>query len=270
MNNSEISSIPAADYSVRMTAVPNIPKIISGDDLAQLISDALKSAGLYLSTGDILVIAHKIVSKAEGRIRRLDEVKPGKRAQEIALYTEKDPRLVELILRESSQISRMRPGVLIVRHRLGFTSANAGIDRSNVPQHPGEEAVLLLPEDPDVSAARIRSRLRELSGVEVGVVIADSHGRPFRLGTVGVAIGAAGVPTLWDRRGERDLFGYELRHTEVGTADEIAAAGSLIMGQAAEGTPVVLIQGLRLADGTDKVQPRATDLIRPLDYDLYQ
>jgi coenzyme F420-0:L-glutamate ligase/coenzyme F420-1:gamma-L-glutamate ligase len=260
------SNPSSGQYSVCFTAVPDIPHISSGDDVAQLLFDASNAAGLQIAEGDIFVVAHKIISKAEGCLRNLSEVHPSDRAFEVANVTGKDPRLVELILRESTQISRMKPGLLIVRHRLGFTSANAGIDRSNVFQEEGDETVLLLPEDPDASASKLQERLRDLTGSNVGIVIADSHGRPFRLGTVGVAIGVAGAPALWDRRGERDIFDYELQHTDVGTADEIAAAASLIMGQAAEGTPVVHIRGLRLPD----VRGRARDLVRPRQDDLYQ
>jgi coenzyme F420-0:L-glutamate ligase/coenzyme F420-1:gamma-L-glutamate ligase len=165
----------------------------------------------------------------------------------------------------------MRPRVLIVRHRLGFTSANAGIDRSNVAQEGaqeagGDETVLLLPVDPDRSAAHIRARIEEQTGTQVGIVICDSHGRPFRLGTVGVAIGVAGIPALWDRRGERDLYGYQLQHTDVGVADEIAAAAGLVMGQAAEGTPAVLLRGLILPEGDG----RAVVFVRPKAQDLYR
>jgi len=280
MKTEKASTTKTENYSVRLTAIPGIPNVVPGDDIAELIAKATASAELTPDDGDILVLAHKIVSKAEGRLQKLSEVKPSHRAHEISVYTEKDPRLVELILRESDHISRMRPGLLIVRHRLGFTSANAGIDRSNVVQESEEETVLLLPEDPDRSAAQIRTRMGELTGKEIGIVIADSHGRPFRLGTVGVAIGVAGVPALWDRRGEQDLFGYKLQHTEVGTADEIAAAGSLIMGQGAEGTPAVLIQGLflpRSVGPTDDLlgtKPlagtQAKDLIRSQEFDLYQ
>jgi coenzyme F420-0:L-glutamate ligase/coenzyme F420-1:gamma-L-glutamate ligase len=195
----------------------------------------------------------------------LADVEPGEVARQLAERLGKDARLIELILRESEEISRLGHGVIITRHRLGFTSANAGIDRSNVG--PGdEERVLLLPLDPDASAARIRETIRAERGVAVGVVITDSHGRPFRLGTVGVAIGVAGLPALWDRRGEADRYGYRLQHTEVGVADEIAAAAGLLMGQAAEGLPAVLLRGLRLppSDG------RAVELIRPKDEDLYR
>lgn len=248
-----------------LTAIPGIPEIRPGDNLVKIILGTLGKANIALEANDILVLAHKIVSKSEGRQVILNDVVAGDRAKEIADITAKDPRLVELILRESVSISRMRPGLLIVRHRLGFTSANAGIDRSNVAQGTEGECVLLLPEDPDASAAEIRRGLLVETGLEVGVVIADSHGRPFRLGTVGVAIGVAGLPALWNRRGESDRYGYKLQHTDVGTADEIASAAGLLMGQAAESTPVVLVRGLRLPP----IKGQAADLIRPKEVDLY-
>ncbi len=251
---------------VKLTAVPGIPHVQTGDDVAQLILDALAAADMRLQTGDVLAVAQKIISKAEGRLVRLADVTPSARAQAVAAQTAKDPRLVELILQESDEISRMKQGVLIVAHRLGFTSANAGIDRSNVAHNGEDEAVLLLPLDPDRSAQAIRQAVGDRLGIDVGVVICDSHGRPFRLGTVGVAIGAAGIPALWDRRGEADLYGYTLEHTDVGVADEIAAAAGLLMGQAAEGRPVVLICGLALP----KVDGRAADLNRPKEQDLYR
>lgn len=251
---------------ITLTAVPHIPHVQAGDDLPRILIEALQTAALSLQDGDVLAIAQKIVSKAEGRTVRLSAVTPSPRAREVAAQVEKDPRIVELILQESEEISRLRRGVLIVRHRLGFTSANAGIDRSNVAQDGADEQVLLLPQDPDGSAQRIRERLESEFGVRVGVVITDSHGRPFRLGTVGVAIGAAGLPALWDRRGEPDLYGYALQHTDVGVADEIAAAAGLLMGQGAEGTPVVLLRGLRLP----QVDGRAADLVRPKEMDLYR
>ncbi len=247
--------------------IPGIPHVQPGDDVAALLLEALAHAQIALQAGDVLAIAQKIISKAEGRLVALAAVTPSPRALEVAAQTNKDPRLVELILQESDEISRMRPGVLVVRHRLGFTSANAGIDRSNVAQiEGGEETVLLLPQDPDGSAAHIRAAIAEQTGVEVGVVVCDSHGRPFRLGTVGIAIGVAGLPALWDRRGERDLYGYELQHTDVGVADEIAAAAGLLMGQAAEGTPAVLLRGLQLPEE----EGRAGDLVRPKELDLYR
>lgn len=248
-----------------LIALPGIPDVQPGDDVGRLLLAALDGAGLAPQDGDVIAVAQKIVSKAEGRLVDLADVEPGERARELAGQTDKDPRLVELILRESDEVSRVRPGVIIVRHRLGFTSANAGIDRSNVGPE-GEERVLLLPVDPDASAHRIRDLFMVERGVVVGVIITDSHGRPFRLGTVGVAIGVAGLPALWDRRGEADRYGYRLQHTDVGVADEIAAAAGLLMGQAAEGQPAVLIRGLRLPP----IDGRATDLVRPKDLDLYR
>ncbi len=252
--------------TLNLIAVPNIPDVQPGDDVAELVVRGLKTAVISLQPHDIITIAQKIVSKAEGRFVRLADVTPSTQALEVARQTDKDPRLVELILQESDEISRMRPGVLVVRHRLGFTSANAGIDRSNVAQTEGNERVLLLPEDPDASAAHIQAALQEKFGVPLGVVITDSHGRPFRLGTVGVAIGVAGIPALWDRRGEPDLYGFKLEHTDVGVADEIAAAAGLLMGQAAEGTPVVIVRGLHLPAASGK----ASDLVRAKEMDLYR
>ncbi|MCP5095706.1 MAG: coenzyme F420-0:L-glutamate ligase [Chloroflexi bacterium] len=254
-------------HSLNLIAVPDMPDVQSGDDLAQLIVSALKTAVLPLQDGDILAIAQKVVSKAEGRFVRLGDVTPGTHALEVAAQTEKAPRIVELILQESDEISRMRPGALVVRHRLGFTSANAGIDRSNVLQDDdNNETVLLLPLDPDKSAETIRAVLQDTYGIRVGVVITDTHGRPFRLGTIGVAIGVAGLPALWDRRGEKDLYGYTLHHTDIGVADEIAAAADLLMGPAAEGMPVVLVRGLTLPS----IDGKASDLIRPKEKDLYR
>lgn len=249
-----------------LTAVPHVPHIQPGDNLADLILQAIANAEISLANGDVLAIAQKIVSKAEWRLWRLADVQPSERALEVAAQVDKDPRMVELILQESEEISRMRRGVLIVRHRLGFTSANAGIDRSNVAQSDDEETVLLLPLDPDASASQLRDEIMARLGVQVGVVITDSHGRPFRLGTVGVAIGVAGIPALWDRRGEPDLYGYELQHTDIGVADEIAAAAGLLMGQASEGMPVVLVRGLNLPTTHGK----ATDLVRAKEMDLYR
>ncbi len=249
-----------------LSALPAIPAVRPGDNVASLLLSALRQAGLSLQPGDVLAIAQKIISKAESRLVSLSSVTPGPRAREVAEETAKDPRLVELILQESQSISRMAPGVLVVRHRLGFTSANAGIDRSNVEQPGVGETVLLLPLDPDASAAQIRQELFAQTGVAVGVVISDSHGRPFRLGTVGTAIGVAGIPALWDRRGESDLYGYHLQHSDVGVADEIAAAAGLLMGQAAEGLPAVLLRGLSLPSA----EGAAGDLIRPWEKDLYR
>jgi coenzyme F420-0:L-glutamate ligase / coenzyme F420-1:gamma-L-glutamate ligase len=247
-----------------LIALPGIPHIQPGDNLAQVIVDSLVRAHLVLAANDVIVITSKLVSKAEGRFVDLRTVTPSPRAEQVAARTRKDPRLVELVLRESSGISRMHGEVLIVRHRLGFTLANAGIDHSNVGRG-GDEWVLLLPEDPDASAAQIRAGISALTGITPGILISDSHGRPFRIGTLNTAIGLAGFRATWDQRGEHDLYGRELRVTETGLGDEIAAAAGLLSGQAAEGLPVVLVRGLRLPAG----EGRAADLVRPVKFDLY-
>jgi coenzyme F420-0:L-glutamate ligase / coenzyme F420-1:gamma-L-glutamate ligase len=252
--------------SCSLTGISGLPHVQPGDDVAALLARSLQAGGLTLLEGDVLVVAQKIISKAEGRLVNLADVRPGARARELAAVTGKDPRLVELILQESESVSRVRRGVLIVRHRLGFTCANAGIDRSNVRQEGGEETVLLLPEDPDGSARRLRRQLEGLFNISLAVVINDSHGRPFRRGTVGAAIGVSGLPALWDRRGEPDLYGYQLQHTDVALADELAAAAGLLMGQAAEAIPAVLIRGLSLPPG----EGQATDLYRSEETDLYR
>jgi len=256
------------EAAVTLTALPGLPLVRPGDDLASLILDSLRAAGIDLKDRDVLVVGQKVVSKAEGRLRNLAEVVPGDEARRLARQAEKDPRLVELVLAESRRVLRTRPGLIIVEHRLGFVCANAGIDHSNVAgeESGGEAWVLLLPEDPDASARRLRERLQAASGARLGVLIIDSHGRAWRLGTVGVVIGAAGFPCLVDLRGQEDLFGYRLRVTEVGLGDEVAAAASMLMGQAAEGRPVVHVRGLAYPerDGslTELLRPEAEDLFR--------
>ncbi|MEW5871153.1 MAG: coenzyme F420-0:L-glutamate ligase [Chloroflexota bacterium] len=253
-----------------LTPLPDLPLVIPGDDLAQIVLLGLERAGLALQDGDVLVLAQKIVSKAEGRLVNLAQVEPSARAHELAVQAEKDPRLVELILRESNAVLRVRPGTLIVEHRLGFVCASAGIDHSNVQGDPNlgpaEDWVLLLPEDPDASAQALRQRLEAASGARLGVLVVDSHGRAWRLGTVGAAIGVAGLPALVDLRGQPDLYGFRLRITQVGAADELAAAASLVMGQAAEGTPVVHARGfpypLREAALGEVLRPRNEDMFR--------
>ncbi len=246
-----------------LTALPAIPLIHRGDDLAPIILQGLAAASIQFEAGDIVVIASKIVSKSEGRMYDLREVEPGDRARELAAITGKDARELELMLRESTEVVRTRPGLIITRHRLGFVSANAGLDHSNVS---GEEnCVLLLPENPDASARALRERLRAATGVGVGVIIADSHGRPHRLGTVGVAIGVAGLPALENWRGRTDLFGYVLQHTEVGLADMVASAATLLLGQAREGTPIVHVRGVIHSAG----EGAAADLVRPKEMDLF-
>jgi coenzyme F420-0:L-glutamate ligase/coenzyme F420-1:gamma-L-glutamate ligase len=255
---------PAAELSIATLA--GIPLVRPGDDIAALILHGLASSGLALQSGDVLAVAQKIVSKAEGRQADLRTVTPSARAKKLAAEVDKDPRLVELILRESTEVVRHRKGVLVVAHRSGIVLANAGIDASNVASGGDDNHVLLLPEDCNRSCRDIRARLAARTGVEAGVLIIDSLGRAWRNGIIGVALGAAGLPALLDLRGKPDLFGRRLRSTQVGVADEIAAAASLLMGQADEGTPVVLIRGLQLpaADGSagDLIRDRALDLFR--------
>jgi coenzyme F420-0:L-glutamate ligase/coenzyme F420-1:gamma-L-glutamate ligase len=252
---------------LEITALPGIPLVRPGDDLATLIVAGLGRAETALKAGDALVVAQKIVSKAEGRYAALGSVEPTREAQDLAAKTDKDPRLVELILRESARVVRHRPGLLIVQHRHGYVLANAGIDASNVEPDPvAGERVLLLPEDPDKSCRALRRRLRDVTGVAPTVIINDSLGRAWRHGTVGTALGAAGLAALLDLRGETDLFGRTLRVSQVGLADELASAASLVQGEAAEGTPVALIRGMA-PEGIDQ---QAADLIRSEDEDLFR
>src|ERR1700733_5827753 len=250
---------------LRLVALPGFPLVVRGDDLAAFTAAALTRAGLTLRPGDVLVFAQKVISKSEGRQIDLADVVPSATAFDLAQTVQKDPRLVELVLRESRRVVRSAKDVLIVEHRLGLIMANAGIDQSNVPDAAGGEFALLLPEDPDASAARLRDRLRVLTGCEPGVIISDSFGRPWRVGTVGVAIGCAGFPATLDLRGQADLFGRPLRVTVVGHADEIASAASVLMGQGREARPVILVRGIRLQS---PAQPAAA-LIRPQQQDLF-
>ena len=251
-----------------LTSLSGIPLIRPGSNLAEIVLTALQENHIALEDQDILVLAQKIVSKAEGRMVNLVGVIPTSRAVELANKTEKDSRLVELILQESREVLRTRPGTIIVEHRLGFVCANAGIDHSNVAGtgDATEEWVLLLPENPDRSAEQIRQELQSKTAKEVGVLIIDSHGRAWRNGTAGVAIGIAGLPALQDLRGQPDLFGLTLRITQVGVADELASAASLAMGQAAEGTPVVHVRGFpyKLREST------LNELLRPKEQDLFR
>jgi coenzyme F420-0:L-glutamate ligase/coenzyme F420-1:gamma-L-glutamate ligase len=249
-----------------LTALAGIPTIQAGDDLASLIAVSISGANLVLEDGDVLVLAQKIVSKAEARSVRLADVVVSPRAVELAALTSKDPRVVELILRESVEVMRCRPGLIIVEHRSGLVMANAGIDASNVDGTEGDERVLLLPEDSDLSASRLREGLRRLVGRDIGIVIADSFGRAWRNGTVGTAIGLAGPPGLWDMRGLPDRNGRVLKATEVGIADELAAAASLLMGQADESLPVVHVRGFPLAFRTSSMK----ELIRDRNIDLFR
>ncbi len=251
---------------VGLIALSGIPLIEPGDDLASILIAGVEASGHAPRDRDVLVVAQKIVSKAEGRYRRLDEVTPSARACEIARESHKDPRLVELILSESREIIRCRRDVIITEHRLGFVMANAGVDQSNVDHEHGER-VLLLPADPDGTCRALKRRLDAHFGVTLGVIVNDSFGRAWRNGVVGVALGAAGLPSLVDMVGEPDLFGRKLRVTQIALADEVAAAASLVMGQAAERQPAVLVHGL---DWGDRVETSARALLRPKELDLFR
>src|SRR5581483_4726504 len=226
-----------------LTALANIPHIHPGDNLAALILHSLDETGLTLEEGDVLVIAQKIVSKAEGRLVRLSDVTPSPRARELANQCGKDARFCEIVLWDTREIVRIRPGLIIVETHDGWVCANAGIDHSNVGPHE-EGWVLRLHKDADASARALRGHLGELTGRDVRIIINDTHGRAFRNGAVGVAIGVAGLPALEDLRGHRDLFGYELQSTVVGFADQLASAASLLQGQADEGRPIVHVRGV--------------------------
>jgi len=252
--------------AVEILAVPGIPLVRKGDDLVGLIGDGLARGGIVPREGDVFVLAHKIVSKAEGRTVDLASVDPSTEAIELAGRVQKDPRLVELMLSESVRVVRARPGILILEHRLGFVMANAGIDQSNVASPEDPQQALLLPVDPDGSAATLMKRLSQRFGVPVAVIINDSFGRPWRRGTCGVAIGAAGLPSLMDLRGSPDLFGRELQVSITGHADEIAAAASLVMGQGAEGQPVVIVRGLTWSGP----HSGASELVRPAAEDMFR
>lgn len=228
---------------IETLALPGIPLVQPGDDLCDLILSALGRADVTLRRDDVIVVAQKIVSKAEGRYATLSDITPSAEAVALGAEVDKDPRLVELILGESTRVVRQRPGLLIVEHRLGFVLANAGIDASNVEPTDGDERVLLLPEDPDRSCKQLRAAIKSATGTVPAVIINDSIGRAWRYGTVGTAIGVSGLRSLLDLRGDKDLFGRELRVSTVGLADELAATASVVQGEGAEGTPVALIRG---------------------------
>lgn len=252
--------------SLSITALPGIPRVKPGDDLSALVIAAIARAGLTPKRQDIVVVAQKIVSKAEGRIAPLDGVTPSARAEELARITGKDARQLELVLQESDDVLRAKKNVIVVGHRLGLVMANAGIDRSNVEQGSAGESVLLLPLDPDASAAKLRAALEAHFKVTLGVVITDSIGRAWRLGTTGHAIGAAGVPSIIDQRGEPDMNGRLLEVTETAFADSVAAAAVLVMGEAAEGTPAALLSGLSWS----APEKPARALVRPKHEDMFR
>jgi coenzyme F420-0:L-glutamate ligase / coenzyme F420-1:gamma-L-glutamate ligase len=263
-----------------LTPLSDISLIRPGDNLADIILNALHATNIELADDDILVLAQKIVSKAEGRLVDLATVSPSQKAINLAIRAEKDPRVVELILQESNEVLRVRPGTIIVEHKLGFVCASAGIDHSNVDPRSNDfsrqeqatevaatnEFVLLLPQDPDHSAVELRAKIESNGGKRIGVMIIDSHGRAWRLGVVGTCIGLSGLPGIVDKRGDPDLFGYRLRITLIAVADELAAAASLVMGQADEGTPVVHVRGFPypLREGSLK------ELLRDKGQDMFR
>lgn len=252
--------------TLQLVAVPNLPLVEPGDNLGAVLIEALERADQLPQTNDIFVVAQKVVSKAEGRYVDLNRVSPSSRAMELAEHTQKDPRLIEVMLTESSEVLRYRPGLIVVRHRLGFVMANAGIDQSNIDGGVEENRVLLLPTDPDGSGAELKVVLDRHFGIRVGVVISDSVGRAWRVGTVGLALGAAGIPAVRDLRGQCDLYGRALQSSESGFADMVASSAMLLMGEAGEGTPIVVVRGLLWSDAP---APGAS-LIRPWEQDLFR
>lgn len=258
-----MTSSPA---ELRLAAVPGVPLVQPGDDLGALLVGALRGASMDVLDGDVFVVAQKIVSKAEGRYARLADARPSTRARALAEQTDKDPRLVQIILDESREVVRHRPGVLVVEHRLGFVMANAGVDRSNIEETEDGERVLLLPLDPDASCAALAAAFRTHFDAQVAVIINDSVGRAFRTGTASIALGAAGVPALDDLRGAPDLFGRPLEVSLVALADQLAAAGALLMGEGAEGRPLVRIRGMVQRSA----HLPASALVREREQDLFR
>jgi coenzyme F420-0:L-glutamate ligase/coenzyme F420-1:gamma-L-glutamate ligase len=255
-----------APAELTLRALDGVPLVKTGDDLAGIILDALAASDLVLRAGDVVVLAQKIVSKAEGRMVDLSGIEPSAKAIEIAAQSDKDPRVVQLIIEESDEVLRVRPGAVIVGHRLGFVAANAGIDQSNIGNSADDDRVLLLPLDPDGTCAKLRGELAARTGVDVAVVIIDSIGRAWRNGTVGTAIGVSGMAGLLDLRTKPDLFGRPLKTSELGLADELASAASLVMGQSSEGRPIVLARGVPYA----RREGNAHELIRPKEIDLFR
>ena len=248
---------------IEVISVKGLPIVKEGDDLAGMICEAAEKQGKSIQEGDIIVITHVIVSRAEGNVVNLDNVVPSDFAKALAQRCNKDPKLIEVILRESRSIVRMGDGKIITETKHGFVCANSGVDQSNVP---GEINVALLPNNPDRSAQKIRRKIRRLTGKNVAVIISDTHGRPFREGEINIAIGVAGIDPVRDRRGEKDLFGYVLRVKRTAIADELSSAAELVIGQADEGIPVAIIRGYQYPKSE---RAKATDLIRPREKDLF-
>ena len=251
---------------LNLVAIENIPLIEPKDNIAEIIFKAIKASKTKICKGDIFVVAQKIISKSEGRYVFLNDVIPSKEALKLSKQTDKDPRLVELILKESIKVVRSRQGVIVVEHKLGFIHANAGIDRSNIDSDNKNPKVLLLPKNPDKSALKLKNDLSNLLNTSIGVIINDSAGRAWRNGIVGIAIGSSGVSVLSDLRGKKDLFGKTLEVTEVGLADELASSASILMGQANEGLPVILVHGLNSSSD----QRGAKTLLRSKKDDLFR
>jgi len=248
---------------ISIIPINGLPIVKFGDDLAKLALQTSSNQGTPILDGDILVLCHVIVSRAEGRVIDLKTIEPSVPAENFAAYTGKDPRLVEVILREARAVRRMGPGVLVTENRQGFVCANSGVDKSNVP---GEDIVAPLPLDPDDSAKRIREKIMGISGRNVAIIVCDTHGRAHRDGEVNVAVGSSGLNVIRDRRGEKDLFGYELHIKRTAVADELAAAAELVIGQADEGVPAAIIRGYRFEKSEIS---KATELVRPRGMDLF-
>jgi coenzyme F420-0:L-glutamate ligase/coenzyme F420-1:gamma-L-glutamate ligase len=250
--------------AIKIIAIENLPLIRKGDNLAQLICDAAEKQKTPLQDKDIIVITHVAVSKAEGNVINLDEVTPSKRAKEIAQKTNKDPAMVEVILQETKDIIRIGQNSIITETKSGVICANAGVDRSNVS---GDRNVVPLPKNPNASAQNIRQEIKRLTGANVAVIVSDTHGRPFRMGEINVAVGVAGIKPIRDRRGEKDLFGYVLRIKQTAIADELSSAAELVIGQANEGIPAAIIRGYNYQTAENA---SAAELTRPKEKDLFR
>lgn len=248
---------------IQIIGIEGLPIIKAGDNIAKLICKAAEKQGTPIQDGDVIVVTHVIVSRTEGQVINLDEVKPSTFAENVAKLYDKDPALVEVVLRQAKSIRRMADGKIITETKHGFVCANSGVDKSNVP---GERHVALLPENPDASADKIRREIKRLVGCDVAVIISDTHGRPLREGEINIAVGVAGLKPIRDRRDEKDLFGYVLRVKQTAVADELASAAELVIGQADEGVPAAIIRGYKFLKAEDA---RAVELIRPREKDLF-
>ena len=263
--SNEVKEVDVVPTSITLTALQGFPLIQEGDDIAEIILQTIFANNLQIENNDIFVIAQKIISKSEGRKVCLEDVSPSEKAINLANKTNKDPRIVELILNESSEIIRVAHGVIITKHKLGFIMANAGIDQSNINENDDESYALLLPVDPDASSKRIKDAIEEITNKKISVIVNDSIGRPWRIGTVGHALGVAGLSPVIDLRGTKDLFQRELKVSEVALADELSAAASILMGQGSEGKPIILIRGLQIEESQEGIK----SLLRPKTKDLF-